>query len=347
MSTKLTSRVSSAPARSPRRTSRRWPRPRAPSSSAWPTCGPRPRARSPKELGVPSFDSHEALGEALRARRRHRLHAAASHPEICDSLPRARRLGALREAARDRRRQARGACWRRRRARAPGCTMASKFRYVEDVVRAKSIIASGRARRDRPVRERLHLARRHARPLERGPARQRRRRADRQRHPLGRPHAYFLGPLAEVQAVEGQRSQGLAVEDTVTMLRAQRERGDGHDRPVVERSTRSSTLLQHLRLAGHGVRRLEGVEVPPARQRRLDRRSASGYDKVQALSAQLDNFCGVDPRARSSSSIDAEDALASVEVIEAAYAALAESRWQPVPADLPHGPGAMSGGAGS
>jgi predicted dehydrogenase len=58
-----------------------------------------------------------------------------------------------------------------------------------------------------------------------------------------------------------------------------------------------------------------------------------GYDKVQAFSSQLDNFVrsirGAEP-----ARITLEDALASVEVIDAAYEAMSRTSWMPVASDL-------------
>jgi len=54
-----------------------------------------------------------------------------------------------------------------------------------------------------------------------------------------------------------------------------------------------------------------------------------GYDKVSAFRHQISNFIGA-IRGEESLCITSEDALASVEVIEAAYAALRHSRWQDV-----------------
>ena len=72
-------------------------------------------------------------------------------------------------------------------------TMASKFRYVQDVIRAKSILDVRNPRRHHPVRERLRLAGKDVQPLELRSGGQRRRRAHRQRHALGRHHPIFPG----------------------------------------------------------------------------------------------------------------------------------------------------------
>ena len=55
----------------------------------------------------------------------------------------------------------------------------------------------------------------------------------------------------------------------------------------------------------------------------------NGYNKFQAFRSQLDNFAQA-IRGEDKLVITPEDALASVKVIEAAYADLRNSTWQPV-----------------
>ncbi|RME47839.1 MAG: gfo/Idh/MocA family oxidoreductase, partial [Deltaproteobacteria bacterium] len=55
----------------------------------------------------------------------------------------------------------------------------------------------------------------------------------------------------------------------------------------------------------------------------------TGYDKIEAFTRQIENFCRA-IRGEEALRITPEDALASVEVIETAYAALAESSWRSV-----------------
>ena len=54
-----------------------------------------------------------------------------------------------------------------------------------------------------------------------------------------------------------------------------------------------------------------------------------GYSKVEAFRGQIENFAKA-IRGEESLVITAQDALASVQVIEAAYAALQQHRWTPV-----------------
>ena len=147
----------------------------------------------------------------------------------------------------------------------------------------------GHPRRDHPVRERLHLPRRHVARWNSDPAISGGGvLIDNGTHSVDLVR-YFLGPLAEVQAVEGKRVQGLAVEDTVRIfVRSEAVRWAASTFPGA--STRSSTATSTLRLARHGARGLEGVEVPAARQPTGS--CSAGYDKVGAFKSQLENFCG-------------------------------------------------------
>jgi predicted dehydrogenase len=54
-----------------------------------------------------------------------------------------------------------------------------------------------------------------------------------------------------------------------------------------------------------------------------------GYDKVQAFRSQIDNFSKAILK-QEALLITAEDAIASVAAIEAAYSALNQSRWTPI-----------------
>jgi predicted dehydrogenase len=139
---------------------------------------------------------------------------------------------------------------------------------------------------------------------------------------------YFLGPLAEVQVVEGKRVQGLPVEDTVR---------------IFVRST--SGVMGSIDLSWSINKELDSyVNIYGSRgtisvgwKESKFRQSSSpdwivfgkGYNKVQAFRSQIDNFCKA-IRGEEALLITAEDALASVEVIEAAYAALRQHPWIPV-----------------
>ena len=139
---------------------------------------------------------------------------------------------------------------------------------------------------------------------------------------------YFLGNLRNVQVVEGRRMQGLSVEDTVRLFVR-------NDQDVIGSSDLSWSIDMELdtfvRLYGSG-----GTILVGWKESRLRRRGEGewvtfgrGYDKIQAFRDQLANFCGA-IMGEERLLITAVDALASVEVIQAAYAALAYARWERV-----------------
>jgi predicted dehydrogenase len=137
---------------------------------------------------------------------------------------------------------------------------------------------------------------------------------------------YFLGNLRDVQIVEGRRMQGLAVEDTVRLF-------VHNDKDVMGASDLSWTidkeLETYLRVYGSTGTILVGWKESKFRHRGDPewQTFGSGYDKVQAFRDQLSNFCGA-IRGTEELVITPRDALASVEVVQAAYSALEHARWE-------------------
>ncbi len=204
-------------------------------------------------------------------------------------------------------------------------TMASKFRYVEDVVRAKSIVASGILGEiilfENTFTSRVDMsARWNADPEHSGGGVL----IDNGTHSVDLIR-YFLGPIAEVQAVGGKNVQGLAVEDTVQLF-ARTESG------VMGSIDLSWSLDKGLEsfidvYGSHGTVRVGWKESKYRQTGSSDWVVfGRGYDKLQAFGRKLDNFCRA-VRGEQRLLITAEDAIASVEVIDKAYRSLEDSRW--------------------
>ena len=207
-------------------------------------------------------------------------------------------------------------------------TMASKFRHVEDVIRAKSLVAS-EVIGDVVLFENTFTAhvdmsnRWNSKPAISGGGVL----IDNGTHSVDLMR-YFLGPLAEIQAAEGKRIQGLAVEDTVRMfVRSQR----GVIGSIDLSWTINKEQPSYISIYGSSGTILVGWKESKYR-RTCDSDwivFGKGYDKVQAFVSQIDNF-GRAIRDGEPLVVTPEDAVASVEVVEAAYQALARNRWQPV-----------------
>jgi len=143
---------------------------------------------------------------------------------------------------------------------------------------------------------------------------------------------YFLGNLRDVQVVEGRRMQGLAVEDTVRLF-------VHNDEGVMGAADLSWSIDKELdtflRIYGSAGTILVGWRESRFRRHRQAewRVFGSGYSKIQAFRDQLNNFCGaIAGTARLI--VTPQDGLASVQVVQAAYAALECARWQRIESQL-------------
>lgn len=207
-------------------------------------------------------------------------------------------------------------------------TMASKFRYVDDVRKAHALVRSG------AIGELVFIENAFTSHVDMRD----RWNSDPSMSGGGvlidnGTHAvdilrYFLGNLRDVQIVEGRRMQGLPVEDTVRLF-------VHNDDGVMGTSDLSwsidKALETYLRIYG-----AEGTILVGWKESKYRRRDdaqwhvfGNGYDKIQAFRDQLDNFSGA-ILGTQELVITQRDALASVEVIRAGYAALQRTRWERV-----------------
>ena len=214
-------------------------------------------------------------------------------------------------------------------------TMASKYRYVDDVIRAKSIVTSGILGEivlfENAFTSRVDMSSRwNADSKISGGGVL----IDNGTHSVDLMR-YFLGPLAHVQVVEGKRVQGLAVEDTVRIF----VRSTSGIMGTIDLSWSINKELDNY-ISIYGSHGTVFVGWKESKYRQSSSRDwvvfGNGYDKIQAFRSQIDNLrkaiLGEEPLL-----INAEDALASVEVIEAAYAALRQNRWHTVDRKLGDG----------
>lgn len=278
----------------------------------------------------PSFESYQAMAEETQIDAVVVCTPPVTHPEVCNYfIERKAHVLCEKPFAIDAA-SARGMAEAARRAGVK-VTMASKFRYVDDVVRAKSIVTSGILGEiilfENAFTARVDMAPRwNSDPKVSGGGVL----IDNGAHSLDLTR-YFLGPLADVQVVEGKRVQGLAVEDTVRIF----VRSAAGVMGSIDLSwSINKELDSYINVYGsHGT---VSVGWKESKYRQSSSRDwvvfGKGYNKVQAFGSQLDNFAR-SIRGEEMLLITAEDALASVEAIEAAYRALRQEHWTHVGAN--------------
>jgi len=211
-------------------------------------------------------------------------------------------------------------------------TMASKFRFARDVVEAKSIVASGLIGDvvlfENAFTSRVEMKNRwNSDPLISGGGVL----VDNGTHSVDILR-YFLGPLAEIQVVEGRRVQDIPVEDTVRVF----VKSAGGVMGSIDLSwSLNKELPYYISVYGSG-----GTLHVGWRESKFRRAGDSGwttfgtgYDKVQAFRSQIDNFVR-SLNGQEAPMITLADALASVEVIDAAYDAMWRTAWVPIVSDL-------------
>jgi predicted dehydrogenase len=207
-------------------------------------------------------------------------------------------------------------------------TMASKFRYVEDVRKAKTLIESGAIGEvvlfENVFTGRVDMSQRwNSNPTIAGGGVL----IDNGTHSVDVTR-YCLGELAEVQAMEGNRIQFLPVEDTAKMFVRSRDGVLGS----IDLSWSVSKELPYF-IAVYGSSGTILVGWRESKYRKAGDADwtvfGSGFDKVEAFKRQIENFAGA-VRGDEPLVVTPEDALASVQVIEAAYRSLARGAWEPI-----------------
>lgn len=209
-------------------------------------------------------------------------------------------------------------------------TMATKFRFAEDVVRTKSLISSGILGEiilfENTFTARVDMSSRwNSNPAISGGGVL----IDNGTHSVDIVR-YLLGPITELQVVEGRRVQQLPVEDTVRMF--------VHTQVGVMGSIDLSWSInkeQPNYISVYGSQGTVHVGWKESKYRRSQDDQwivfGQGYNKVQAFKGQIENFARA-VKGQDKLLVTADDAIASVDVIEAAYHSLKHSQWQPVSA---------------
>ena len=178
-----------------------------------------------------------------------------------------------------------------RRGRAKRCALHHGFEVSLRRRRDESEVADGRRgdRRSDAIRKCIHCTRRYAAPLERDPLISGGGvLIDNGTHSVDIMR-YFLGPLAEIQVIEGKRVQGIAVEDTVRLY----VRSSAGVMGNIDLSWSINKELPHY-ISIYGS---EGTIIVGWKESRYKRAAdkdwivfGKGYDKVQAFASQLRNF---------------------------------------------------------
>lgn len=207
-------------------------------------------------------------------------------------------------------------------------TMASKFRFSEDVIRARALISSG-ILGDIVLFENTFAARvdmsgrwNSQRYISGGGVL-----IDNGTHSVDITR-YLFGAIADLHVVEGRRVHGLNVEDTVRLFVRTQSGVTGN----IDLSWSINKEQPHY-ISIYGSQGTVLIGWGESKYRRSSDDEwivfGKGYDKVQSFRAQIDNFAR-SIRGTEVLVVTPEEALASVEVIEAAYESLEQNIWQPV-----------------
>ena len=204
-------------------------------------------------------------------------------------------------------------------------TMATKFRFVDDVVRAHDLMTTGALgdiiQLENSFASRVDMTKRwnSDRAVSGGGVL-----IDNGTHSVDIAR-YFLGPIHEVLVVEGPRTQEIAVEDSVQLLLRAASGATATIDLSWSYDNTTDTYLTVYGAAGTVQVGWRGSEHRPNREHEW-RSIGSGYNKITCMRNQVLNFCaalrGDEPLA-----VSTADAIASVQVIEAAYRSLGSGDW--------------------
>lgn len=214
-----------------------------------------------------------------------------------------------------------------KKAEGKGCLLmiASKFRYVKDIIKAKGIIESG-ILGDIILFENVFCSKidmkdrwNSNKEIAGGGVL-----IDNGNHSVDIVR-FLLGPIMKVQAEEGKRVQRLQVEDTTRLY----FRTQSDIMGVVDLSW-SIYKAQESYIDIYGTEGVLSIGWKYSKYRqngKLDwARFGRGYDKLPAFKRQISNFIGT-IKGKETPLINAKDGLESVKVIEAAYKSINMNKW--------------------
>ncbi|MCA9035054.1 MAG: Gfo/Idh/MocA family oxidoreductase [Planctomycetaceae bacterium] len=144
---------------------------------------------------------------------------------------------------------------------------------------------------------------------------------------------FLLGGITELQVVEGRRIQQLDVEDTVHLF----ARTEGGAMGSIDLSWSMNKVQPHF-ISIYGSKGTLFIGWKESKYKTASAEDwtvfGNGYDKVASFANQLKNFSGA-IRGTEELIITPTDAIASVRVIETAYAALQSEKWHEVATATP------------
>ena len=220
-------------------------------------------------------------------------------------------------------------------------SMASKFRYVKDVMRAKQMFELGLLGEvvlyENAFMSQVDMRQRwNSNPAVSGGGVF----IDNGTHSVDIMR-YLLGPIRSIKVVEGKRTQGLKVDETAHIL--VRSVNNVLGRIDLSWSVKQDNPNFITVNGSHGSLRIGWKESSYSLHSTEETVIfGPGYDKVGAFTSQINNFsdavCG-----RAESLISEADIIASVDVIEAGYRSLKSEQWETImhsdsPASRPAAP---------